>query len=63
MNSTFIDFLDDILSVFVDDLLICINEERKHSEHIANVLQQLCETNLGLLLRKCDFYMTNINTS
>jgi hypothetical protein len=34
VNDTFMDYLDDFLTAFVDDLLIYSNNEVKHKEHV-----------------------------
>jgi hypothetical protein len=39
VNDTFIDYLDDFLTAFVDDLLIYSNNEVEYKEHIWKVLE------------------------
>jgi hypothetical protein len=39
VNNTFMDYLDDFLTAFVDDLLIYSNNEVKHKEHVWKVLE------------------------
>jgi hypothetical protein len=34
MNDTFMDYLDDFLTAFVDDLLIYSDNEVEHKEHV-----------------------------
>ena len=34
INNTFIDYLDDFLTAFVDDLLIYNNNKVKHKKHV-----------------------------
>jgi hypothetical protein len=34
VNNTFMDYLDDFLTAFMDDLLIYSNNEVKHKEHV-----------------------------
>jgi hypothetical protein len=34
VNNTFMDYLDDFLTAFVDNLLIYNNNEVKHKEHV-----------------------------
>ena len=41
VNNTFIDYLDDFLTTFIDNLLIYSNNEVKHQKHIWKVLEQL----------------------
>jgi hypothetical protein len=40
------DYLDDFLTAFMDDLLIYSNNEVKYKEHIQKVLEQLCQAGL-----------------
>jgi hypothetical protein len=46
VNDTFMDYLDDFLTAFMDDLLIYNNNEVKHKEHIWKVLEQLHQAGL-----------------
>jgi hypothetical protein len=39
VNDTFIDYLDNFLTAFVDDLLIYNNNKVEHKEHIQKVLE------------------------
>jgi hypothetical protein len=39
VNDTFMDYLDDFLTAFVDNLLIYSNNKVKHKEHIWKVLE------------------------
>jgi hypothetical protein len=41
VNDTFMDYLDNFLTAFVDDLLIYSNNKVKHKEHVWKVLEQL----------------------
>jgi hypothetical protein len=39
VNNTFMDYLDDFLTAFVDDLLIYSDNEVEHKEHVWKVLE------------------------
>ena len=39
VNNTFMDYLDDFLTAFMDNLLIYSNNKIKHQEHIWKVLE------------------------
>jgi transposase InsO family protein len=58
MNDTFMDYLDDFLTIFIDDLLIYSNNELEHEEHVKKVLTRLREAGLQASIKKCDFHVT-----
>jgi hypothetical protein len=39
VNDTFMDYLDNFLTAFMDDLLIYSNNEVEHKEHVWKVLE------------------------
>jgi hypothetical protein len=41
MNSVFIDYLDQFVVVFIDDILVYSQNEQEHEEHLRKVLQRL----------------------
>jgi hypothetical protein len=57
VNDTFMDYLDDFLTTFVDNLLIYSNNEVEHKEHVWKVLEQLCQAGLQALIKKCEFHV------
>jgi hypothetical protein len=38
MNKVFMEYLDMIVAVFIDDILIYPNNEEEHEEHLRHVL-------------------------
>jgi hypothetical protein len=38
MKSVFMDYLDKFVVVFIDDILICLQNEEEHEEHLRKVL-------------------------
>lgn len=46
MNRVFKYFLDDIVVVFIDDILIYSKDAEQHEEHLRQVLQTLSERKL-----------------
>jgi hypothetical protein len=57
VNDTFIDYLNDFLTAFVDDLLIYSDNEVEHKEHIWKILEQLCQAGLQALIKKYEFHV------
>ena len=58
INETFMDYLDDFMTAFIDDLLIYSENEIDHQEHVRKVLQRLREAGLQASISKCEFHVT-----
>ena len=58
INDTFMDYLDDFMTAFIDDLLIYSENELEHQEHVRKVLQRLREAGLQASISKCEFHVT-----
>jgi hypothetical protein len=52
MNGVFIDYLDKLVIVFLDDIIIYSKTKEKHEQHLRMVLQLLRENQLYAKLRK-----------
>ena len=57
INDTFIDYLDDFLTAFINDLLIYSDNKLDHQVHIKKVLEQLRQARLQAAIYKCEFYI------
>ena len=55
MNDVLWDFLNDFCQVYLDDILIYSKMRKKHRDHVKLVLNQLCEAELQMNIRKCKF--------
>jgi hypothetical protein len=60
MNSVFMDYLDKIVVVFIDDILIYSQNEQEHEEHLRKVLQRLRDCQLYAKLSKCEFWISEV---
>jgi cell fate regulator YaaT (PSP1 superfamily) len=60
MNKVFIEYLDKVVVVFIDDILIYSKSEEEHEEHIRLVLQKLQEHRLYAKLSKCEFWLKQV---
>jgi hypothetical protein len=57
VNSTFFDYLNKFMIVFMDDLLIYSKTIREHKEHVKKVLERLREAGLQASISKCEFHV------
>ena len=55
MNSVFMPELDKFVVVFIDDILIYLENEADHTEHLRIVLSRLREHKLYAKFSKCEF--------
>jgi hypothetical protein len=55
MNNIFRQYLDKVIVVFIDDILVYSKTKEEHDEHLRIVLQTLRKHNLYTKFEKCDF--------
>ncbi|KAE9623441.1 reverse transcriptase family protein, partial [Parasedimentitalea maritima] len=60
MNSIFIDFLDQFVVVFIDDILVYSRSREEHAGHLRTVLQILRDRELYAKFSKCEFWMPEV---
>ena len=60
MHRVFQPYLDHLMVVFVDDILIYSKSEEKHEVHLRIVLQTLREYQLYATFSKCEFWLTEV---
>lgn len=58
INDTLMDYLDDFVTAFVDDLLIYSKNAAEHEIHVKKVLERLRTAGLQASIRKCEFHVT-----
>jgi hypothetical protein len=61
MNKVFMEYLDNFIVVFIDDILIYYKTEGEHEEHLRLVLQKLREHQLYAKSSKCDFWLKEVS--
>jgi hypothetical protein len=61
MNDIFRNYLDKLVTVFLDDILIYSKTEEEHEHHLRLVLQEIRGRQLYAKLRKCSFYREQIH--
>jgi len=57
MNSVFMPELDKFVVVFIDDILVYLENEQDHAEHLRVVLTRLREHQLYAKFSKCEFWL------
>jgi hypothetical protein len=55
MNKVFMEYLDQFVVVFIDDILVYSQNEETHEDHLRLVLQKLRDNQLYEEFSKCDF--------
>ena len=56
INNIFSDLLDVCVIIYLDDILIYLNNMSKHHWHVKEVLNHLCKAGLYVKAEKCEFY-------
>jgi hypothetical protein len=60
MNKVFMEYLDQFVVVFIDDILIYSLDEETHEDHLRLVLQKLRDNQLYAKFSKCDFWLKEV---
>ena len=60
MNSVFMPELDKFVVVFIDDILVYLENEQDHAEHLRVVLTRLREHQLYVKFSKCEFWLKKV---
>jgi hypothetical protein len=60
MNKVFMEYLDEFVVVFIDDILIFSKTEEEHKKHLRLVLEKLRSNQLYAKFSKCEFWLTEV---
>jgi hypothetical protein len=60
MNMAFMEYLDNFVVVFIDDILVYSKTEEEHEEHLRLVLEKLRANQLYAKFSKCDFLLMQV---
>jgi hypothetical protein len=60
MNKVFMEYLDKLVIVFIDDILVYSKTEEEHEEHLRLVLGALREHQLYAKFTKCQFWLKEV---
>jgi hypothetical protein len=61
MNKVFMEYLDQFVVVFIDDILVYSKNEDEHEEHLRLVLEKLKEDQLYAKFSKCEFWLDEVS--
>jgi len=61
MNDIFRKWLDDIVVVYIDDILVYSNSMEEHAEHLRKVFQMLRKNKLHTKFEKCEFGVLEVD--
>ena len=60
MNNIFSNLLDVCVMIYLDDILIYLNNMSKHHWHVKEVLKRLCKASLYAKAEKCEFHSESV---
>ena len=60
MNDIFSDLLDVCIVIYLDDILIYLNNMSEHHQHVKEVLKRLCKAGLYAKAEKCEFHSESV---
>jgi hypothetical protein len=60
MNKVFMEYHDQFMVVFIDDILVYSWNEEIHEDNLRLVLQKLCDNQLYAKFSKCDFWLKEV---
>ena len=60
MNDIFSDLLDVCVMIYLDDILIYLNNMSEHHQHVKEVLKHLCKAGLYAKVEKCKFHSESV---
>jgi hypothetical protein len=60
MNDVFFDYLNDFMSIYINNILIYSNFKREHVKHVKKMLQRLRNADLQIDIDKCEFFVHEI---
>jgi hypothetical protein len=60
MNDVFFDYVNDFVSIYINDIFIYSNSKREHIKHVKKILQRLRDADLQADIDKCEFSIHEI---
>jgi hypothetical protein len=56
-----VEYLDDFIIAYLDNIIIYLNSEEEYKEHIKWVLKKLYKENMLIVIKKYKFYTKKTN--
>jgi hypothetical protein len=60
MNDTLINYLNEFVVAYLNDIIVYSNSKKKHIQHVRKILQRLREANIQADVNKCEFHIIEI---
>jgi hypothetical protein len=57
MNDTLMNYLDEFVVTYLDDIIVYSNNKKEHIQHVRTILQRLREANIQANVDKCEFHI------
>jgi hypothetical protein len=58
MNDTLMNYLNEFVVAYLDDIIVYSNSKKEHIQHVRKILQRLREVNIQADVNKCEFHTT-----
>jgi hypothetical protein len=58
MNDTLMDYLDEFVIAYLNDIIVYSNSKKEHIKHVRKILQRLREAEIQADVDKCEFHTT-----
>jgi hypothetical protein len=58
MNDILMNYLDDFVITYLNDIIMYNNTKKNHIQHIRKILQRLRKTDIQVDVNKCEFHIT-----
>jgi hypothetical protein len=56
MNDTLMNYLNQFVIAYLDDIIVYSNSKKEHIQHVGKILQRLREANIQEDVNKCEFH-------
>jgi hypothetical protein len=56
MNDILLNYLNEFVIAYLNDIIIYNNNKKKHVQHVQKILQRLRESNIQADVNKCEFH-------
>ncbi len=54
MNDIFMNYLNDFVMIYFDNIIVYNNIKKNHIQHVKKILQRLCKTDIQVDVNKCE---------